>query len=55
MNRNLKTKMQKLRVKLGELWDAKGRTDQEILELSVEYDKLLNKYYRLQKQHLEEF
>lgn len=49
MNRNLKTQMQKLRGKLGELWDAKGRTDQEILELSVEYDKLLNQYYRIKK------
>lgn len=51
MKRDLITEMKKIRIKLGELWDTKGRTDQEILELSMEYDNLMNQYYR-KKKHL---
>jgi hypothetical protein len=37
-------KINQLKVKLGELWDEKGKTDQEILGLSIEIDHLLNQY-----------
>lgn len=38
-----------LKIKMTELWDEKGETDQEILGISIEIDTLLNKYYRLVK------
>ena len=41
------TEIKKLRVKMGELWEAKGKTDPEIIGLSVEIDRLINQYYRL--------
>ena len=37
----------KLKIKLGELWDEKGMTDPEILGVSLEIDRLLNQYYRI--------
>lgn len=35
-----------LKRKMAKLWDERGRTDDEILEISVEIDGLLNEYYR---------
>jgi hypothetical protein len=35
------------RLRMAELWDKTGKTDQEILGVSIEIDKLLNEYYRL--------
>jgi hypothetical protein len=35
-----------LKAKMGTLWDERGRTDKEILDLSVEIDDLINMYYR---------
>ncbi len=40
-------KINQLKIKLGELWDVKGETDQEILWLSEEIDLLLNQYDRM--------
>jgi hypothetical protein len=40
-------KINQLKIKLGELWDEKGETDQEVLGLSVEIDHLLNQYDRM--------
>ena len=51
MNSDIIAQMKALRIKLGELWDERGKTDQEILDLSVEYDRLLNQYYRINKLH----
>ena len=41
-----------LKLKMRKLWDERGITDQEILGVSVEIDKLLNDYYRLGKQEI---
>jgi hypothetical protein len=38
------TKINELKVKMGELWDERRETDHEILELSIQIDKLLNQY-----------
>lgn len=51
MNCEILSQMKTLRIKLGELWDERGRTDQEVLDLSMEYDQLLNQYYRINKLH----
>jgi len=39
------TQINKLKIKMGELWDERGRTDPEILGLSIKIDQLLNQYY----------
>jgi hypothetical protein len=33
--------------KLMDLWDSKGETDQEVIEMAEKVDHLLNEYYRL--------
>lgn len=43
----LKTKIAAARSNLSSLWDAKGRIDWEILNASIELDKLVNEYTRL--------
>ncbi|HEY8344198.1 MAG TPA: aspartyl-phosphate phosphatase Spo0E family protein [Bacillota bacterium] len=43
----LKRKIIPARARLQALWNAKGRTDAEVLKASVELDLLLNKYQRL--------
>jgi hypothetical protein len=35
-----------LKIKMGALWDERGTTDPEILEISIEIDVLLNEYSR---------
>jgi hypothetical protein len=35
------------KLKMSALWETRGKTDPEILGISVEIDDLLNKYYRL--------
>lgn len=35
-----------LRRKLGDLWESKGKTDQEVLDLAEKIDDLLNEYDR---------
>jgi hypothetical protein len=35
-----------LKIKMGALWDERGKTDPEILEISIEIDVLLNEYSR---------
>jgi hypothetical protein len=47
MDSDILMKMKALQSKLDELWDEKGKTDQEMLDLSVELDRLLNQYYRI--------
>ena len=39
--------IKKMKAYMSELWEEKGRTDQEILDVSVKIDELLVKYYRL--------
>ena len=34
---------------LGDLWESKGKTDEEILDLAAKIDQLLNEYDRLLK------
>ena len=46
MNTDILVQMKALQSKLGKLWDEKGKTDQEMLDLSVELDQLLNQYYQ---------
>jgi hypothetical protein len=41
------TKINELKIKMGELWDERRETDHEILGLSIKIDNLLNQYYRL--------
>jgi len=41
------TQINELKVKLGALWDERGKTDPEILGLSIKIDQLLNQYYQL--------
>ncbi|MCL6592184.1 MAG: aspartyl-phosphate phosphatase Spo0E family protein [Firmicutes bacterium] len=36
-----------LKRKMGALWDERGETDPEILEISIEIDVLLNEYSRM--------
>ena len=48
MNSDIVTQIKTLKIKLGELWDERGKTDQEILNLSVEIDRLINQYYRIE-------
>jgi hypothetical protein len=55
MDSDIFAQIKTLRIKLGELWDKKGKTDQEILGLSVEIDQLINQYYRIKKQPMGEF
>lgn len=43
----LKLKITRARARLQTLWNAKGRTDAEVLKAAVELDLLLNKYQRL--------
>ena len=38
-----------LKRKLGDLWESKGKTDEEILDLATKIDQLLNEYDRLLK------
>jgi hypothetical protein len=40
-------KINEYRLKLTELWEIKGRTDQDILALSQEMDRLINEYNHL--------
>ena len=35
-----------LKRRLGDLWESKGKTDQEVLDLAVKIDELLNEYNR---------
>ena len=35
-----------LKRRLGDLWDSKGKTDQEVLDLALKIDELLNEYER---------
>lgn len=35
-----------LKLKMSKLWDERGKTDEEILKISMEIDGLLNEYYR---------
>lgn len=32
--------------KMADLWDERGKTDSEILRVSIEIDDLINEYYR---------
>lgn len=41
------TQINQLKFKMEKLWDEKGKTNPEILEVSIEIDQLLNQYYRL--------
>ncbi|HEX3046660.1 MAG TPA: aspartyl-phosphate phosphatase Spo0E family protein [Bacillota bacterium] len=38
--------MNKKKRKMAELWDERGKTDSEILRVSVEIDELMNEYYK---------
>ncbi len=40
-------KLADLKEQLGNLWDARGTTDGEILAVATRIDKLLNEHYRL--------
>ncbi|HEX3045420.1 MAG TPA: aspartyl-phosphate phosphatase Spo0E family protein [Bacillota bacterium] len=44
---NILLQINELKVKLGALWEERGKTDKEVLDLSVEIDDLINRYYRL--------
>jgi hypothetical protein len=46
---NVISEINYLKRKLGNLWALKGKTDQEILDLSEKIDNLLNKYDYLLK------
>ena len=43
----LEIKIARGRARLQALWDAKGRTDDEVLKTADDLDLLLNKYQRL--------
>lgn len=43
---NILLQIGELKLKMGRLWDERGKTDDEILEISVEIDGLINEYYR---------
>jgi hypothetical protein len=43
---NIFLQIGKLKLKMNALWEERGKTDPEILEISVEIDGLLNEYYR---------
>lgn len=43
----LETAIARSRQRLQSLWDAKGYTDAEVLNASIELDQLLNQYTRL--------
>ncbi|MGE5583174.1 MAG: Spo0E family sporulation regulatory protein-aspartic acid phosphatase [Bacillota bacterium] len=43
----LEAKIAACRRRLMDLWDARGRTDPEVLATGIELDKLLNEYQRL--------
>ena len=38
-----------LKRRLGDLWESKGKTDQEVLDLAEKIDELLNKYERIKQ------
>jgi hypothetical protein len=39
-----------LKIKMDELWNERGKTDQEILGVSMEIDRLINRYYQIKNQ-----
>jgi hypothetical protein len=43
---NLLLQIKELKIKMAALWDERGTTDDEILEISVVIDGLLNEYNR---------
>lgn|GEM_PF-642663 len=43
----LKTQITLARKTLHALWETKGRTDDEVLNASIELDQLLNQYHQL--------
>ena len=43
----LETAIARSRRRLQSLWDAKGCTDAEVLNASIELDRLINEYLRL--------
>lgn len=43
----LETQIARARKRLQNLWNAKGRTDAEVLNASIELDLLINEYLRL--------
>lgn len=43
----LETAIARSRQRLQSLWDAKGYTDAEVLNASIELDRLINEYERL--------
>ena len=44
---NLLNEIKSMKKLLTEAWELKGKTDQEILDLSLKLDELINKYNRL--------
>ncbi len=48
----LKEQIEAVRIKMQELWDERGYTDEAVLLTSIELDNLLNQYQRLCNQNL---
>ena len=44
---NLKAKITATRAIMYDLWNQRGHTDTEILEISIQLDHLINQYQRL--------
>ena len=44
---NLKAKITETRAIMNALWNQRGHTDAEILEISIQLDHLINQYHRL--------
>ena len=45
----LKTQIARTQKRLQNLWNAKGQTDAEVLNASIELDLLINEYLRLSR------
>jgi hypothetical protein len=47
---HLEKRIKTVRIKMQDLWNERGYTDEAVLTTSIELDKLLNKYQRLRNQ-----
>ena len=44
---NLKAKITTTRAKMNALWNQRGRTDADVLEVSIQLDHLINQYHQM--------
>jgi hypothetical protein len=47
----LNNRIEEVRMKMQNLWDERGYTDETVLKISIELDNLLNEYQRLCNQN----